>query len=128
MQPDSQATRRSAGLGRERRLRSDREIREGYRQGRRRVGRLMVMWLRSGENASLRLAVVSSRKVGNAVARNRARRRLREAFRRNRHRLAGELDIVLVARRPIVESTADEVETELLDLAREAGLLKEDKK
>lgn len=128
MPPDSQAPRRSAGLGRGRRLRSDREIREAYRQGRRRVGRLMVMWLRSGENASLRLAVVSSRKVGNAVARNRARRRLREAFRINRHRLEADLDLVLVARRPIVEADASEVESELLDLARQAGLLKKGKR
>lgn len=126
MQPSRQALNLRATLGRAQRLRSDREIREGYRQGRCRVGRLMVLWLRSGSDASLRLAVVSSRKVGNAVARNRARRRLREAFRRNRGRFDGEVDIVLVARRRIVDAEASAVEAELLDLAGRAGLLRKD--
>lgn len=86
----------------------------------------MVLWLGSGENASLRLAVVSSRKVGNAVARNRARRRLREAFRLNRHRMDGKFDVVLVARRAIDSCSFEQIEGELLYLARKAGLIEKE--
>lgn len=112
-------------LGRRQRLKSDREIRQAYRQGRRWVGKYMVLWLRSGENAAGRLAVVSSRKVGNAVARNRARRKLREAFRLNRQGLEIKHDFVLVARRRIGKARADEVEAELLRLTKQAGVVKE---
>jgi len=83
----------------------------------------MVFWLRRGENASLRIAVVSSRKVGNAVKRNRARRLLRECYRTNRKIMTGTEDIVLVARKQINASTYKEVEKEFIRLAGRAGLI-----
>jgi len=85
----------------------------------------MVLWLREGEGASLRLGVVTSKKVSNrAVDRNLGRRRLREAFRANRDRLHGEVDIVIIARRNVLDASQAEVEDELLRLADKAGLLK----
>ena len=83
----------------------------------------MVLWLRSGDDASLRLGVVASKKVGNAVARARAKRLLREAYRRNRFRMAGPFDVVMVARRDILAAPWNDIEGELLELAKFAGLL-----
>ena len=71
----------------------------------------------------MRLGVVASRKIGNAVKRNRAKRRLREAFRINRHRFRGQADIILIARRAIIQAAWKDIEQELLDLAGRAGLL-----
>jgi ribonuclease P protein component len=85
----------------------------------------MVLWLRSGDDAELRLGVVSSRKVGSAVQRVRARRVLRDVFRRNRHRLHGSFDLVLVARGPVVTAPRAAVEEEFIGLARRAGLIVE---
>ena len=111
------------GLSRRQRLVRRAQFAECYRQGRKWVGTYMVLWLREGEDASLRLGVVSSRKVGGAVQRNRARRRLREAYRRQRQHFQGPFDVVLVARRPIGEARAAEVEEELTRLAMRAGLV-----
>ena len=83
----------------------------------------MVLWLREGEGASLRLGVVASRKVGHAVQRARAKRLLREAYRRNRHRFSGLCDVVLIARRSLLDATWEEVVEELLELAGKAGIL-----
>jgi len=83
----------------------------------------MVLWLRQGEGATLRLGVVASRKVGGAVARARARRLLREAFRRNRRRLRGAADVVLVARAGLLTAAPAAITGELLQLAGRAGLL-----
>ena len=58
----------------------------------------MVFWRRRGAGAALRLGVVASRKVGGAVQRARAKRRLRSAYRLNRHRFRGDCDVVLIAR------------------------------
>jgi len=82
----------------------------------------MILWLRRGEDAALRLGVVASRKTGNAVARNRAKRRLREVFRLNRHRFHGNVDIILIARRAILQATWKDLEQDLLSLADGAGL------
>lgn len=110
-------------LSRRQRLRRPAEFREAYDQGRRWVGRYMVLWLRSGPGASLRLGVVAGRKVGKAVARSRAKRLLREAYRRNRRFFSGEYDVVLVARREILNARWDEIVAELLALASRAGLM-----
>ena len=85
----------------------------------------MVLWLREGEGAALRLGVVTSKKVSRrAVDRNLARRRLREAFRTHRDELTGAVDVVLIGRRNILDATQAEVEAEFLRLADKAGLLK----
>lgn len=110
------------GLSRRRRITRSAEFDEAYGQGRKYVGRFMVMWLREGPGASLRLGVVTGRKVGGAVQRVRARRRLREAYRRHRAGFAGERDVVLAARAAILRATWDELVGELLTLARRAGI------
>jgi ribonuclease P protein component len=71
-----------------------------------------------------RLGVVTSRKVGSAVIRNRARRLLREAFRRHQHALKGPLDVVLVARASIAGKRAGEVEQDFLVALRRRALLR----
>jgi ribonuclease P protein component len=111
------------GLARHQRLTQTRLFDETYAQGNKRVGRCMVLWLRSGEGAALRLGVVAGRKVGEAVARARARRRLREVFRRHRALLSGPYDVILVARGPVTTAPWEAVAEEFLSLARKAGLL-----
>jgi ribonuclease P protein component len=112
-------------LGRRQRVTRTAHFQEAYAQGRRWIGRYMVMWLREGEGASLRLGVVASRKVGNAVQRARGKRLLREAYRLNRHRFSGRCDVILVARRGILAGKWDAIVTELLRLAEQAGLISE---
>ncbi|NCC50434.1 MAG: ribonuclease P protein component [Spartobacteria bacterium] len=106
------------------RLTKTRFFQEAYAGNERWVGRYMVLWLRRGEDAAVRLGVVSSKKVGNAVRRNRARRRLREIFRRHRTQLVmGAYDLVLVARYRVVDAPWDQVVGEFLSLAGQAGIL-----
>jgi ribonuclease P protein component len=124
---DAAGSRRTPGPGqrldRTWRLIRSALFREAYDQGRRYFGRCMVLWLRSGEGASLRLGVVTGRKVGEAVERNRARRRLREVFRRHRHLFEGAWDVVLVGRRAVLDASWADLSAELLTLARRAGLM-----
>ena len=110
------------GLSRKQRLVLERWFREAYGQNRKFVGRFMVVWLREGESAGLRLGVVSSRKIGGAVVRNRARRRLREMFRRERPSLRGTVDLVIVARASIEAASWEELVADFRKIAVRAGL------
>lgn len=56
-----------------------------------------------------RLGVTVTRKVGKAVMRNRIKRLVREAFRRERHALPAALDMVWVAKRDAAAATYEDV-------------------
>lgn len=116
--------RADQGLKRHQRLVSSSLFEETFSQGNRFIGRFLVVWLRRGEGASLRLGVVTSRKVGEAVDRVRARRLMREVFRRHRAELHGAVDVVLVGRRELVQASWPALEREFLNLVRKAGLVK----
>jgi ribonuclease P protein component len=79
------------------RLRKRAEFVRVQRGGRRfRMGHLVVCWTASPADRAARFGLTVSRKVGNAVTRNRVKRWLRESIRRNRRGLEG-LDVVLIA-------------------------------
>lgn len=66
-------------------------------QGRRvRQAHLLVVYLPAGAERS-RFGITVSRKVGNAVVRNRVKRWLREAIRRESPALGGRWDVVFIA-------------------------------
>ena len=67
-----------------------------------------------------RLGLSVSRKVGNAVHRNRLRRLYREAFRLTRQELPTGLDLVLIPRRPD-EPTLEALKRSLSRLVRQAA-------
>lgn len=108
----------------ERRLRQPGDFARIKAVGRRIVlGCLIANWNELPAGKTSRLGVVTSKKVGPAVVRNRARRLLREAFRLNQHSLGCSVDLVLVARRSISTKTRQQVETDLLRVLGQAKLL-----
>lgn len=64
------------------RLRRSREYQHCYRAGRRRTGRLFILYFLENEFGTIRVGVTASRKVGAAVVRHRLKRWTREVLRR----------------------------------------------
>ena len=104
------------------------EFERARREGQRIVkGCLILNWRSADTDAgqgNLRLGVITSRKIGNAVARSRARRLLREVFRRHQHDFQQPVDLVLVARPSIAGKTYAQVEMDFLAAAKQAKLLR----
>lgn len=77
-------------------------------------GRTLVMWVTRGADAGRKAGVVvSKRTFRRAVDRNKAKRLLREAFRLNRHRLAPDVDVILIARAGMAGLRRQDVEADL---------------
>jgi ribonuclease P protein component len=112
-------------LGRASRLAHRREFARVRQQGERLAqGCLIANWSRLPAGAPPRLGVVTSRKIGGAIERSRARRLLRESFRLHQHEFAQPVELVLVARPSIAGRGFAEVEKDFLTTLRRAGLLK----
>ena len=109
-----------------RRIKQGRDFARARTQGRRLVqGCLIMNWFLLPPGAASRVGVITTRRLGNAPVRSRARRLMREAFRARQHCLAQPADVVLVARSSIVGRAFREVERDFLTALRKAGLLRE---
>jgi ribonuclease P protein component len=73
-----------------------------------------------------RFAFLASRRVGNAVTRNRARRVLREAVRKKLAVVAPGWDCVVIAREPTATAAFADIESALVELFRRARILSPD--
>ncbi|MDH4225698.1 MAG: ribonuclease P protein component [Deltaproteobacteria bacterium] len=99
------------------RLASRKVIREVFRQGGgKSLGVFQVRFL-SGAEPQSRFLISIKRKGGSSPQRNRAKRLLREAFRKSRHQLAASWDICFYISKPLPgHLTAAQVETEVRTL------------
>ena len=126
--PDAGPPSPTAGrlrLGRGSRLRQNRDFARVRQQGERLAqGCLIANWHKLSEGAAPKLGIVTSKKIGGAVARSRARRLLRESFRLHQHDLARPVELVLVARNSIAGKKFADVEKDFLVVLKRAGLWK----
>jgi ribonuclease P protein component len=94
------------------------------REGLVRRGKLLTLSATAVENSGLcRVGFITSRRLGNAVVRNRVRRRLREIVRQHQHDLRQDFWIVIIAKRDAANASYRALEDEWLRLARRASIL-----
>ena len=112
--PDS-----SQSFPKSRRLLRRPDFQSAYSEGVKFPGPYFLLFVRRRDDeGSCRVGLTASRKVGNAVVRNRAKRLLREAVRRNWEAMPRCCDCVLHVRGRIGEATYAQVEAEILRTMR----------
>ncbi len=93
-----------------------------YGRGKNRAGRYMAVYaMKNRLGPVVRLGITVSKKLGNAVTRNRIRRRIREAYRLHEQEIKNGYDIVIVARRAGEHAPFEALSGELMTLLRELG-------
>ncbi|MGC9318780.1 MAG: ribonuclease P protein component [Armatimonadota bacterium] len=113
-------------MARLRTLRRQRDLDRVFRHGRwRRMGAVAVGVYHRSDDESTRPAFVAGKAIGTAVRRNRARRRLREAYRLLAEQVQPGADVVLVARERTGSVDFRQLQAEIAEALRAEGLLQE---
>ena len=99
------------------------EFRRAYTKGKNFVGPLTVTYVRKNRLGVTQVGITTSKKIGNAVMRNRSRRVIREAFRQLSGEVAPGYDLVIVARGKTPYSKSTQVKEQLKKQLSAAGVL-----
>ncbi len=97
----------------EARLRKRYEFNTVYRMGCKKNTPHFLLLLSNSTGSQSRLGVTVSRKIGNAVVRNRVKRIIREYFRCNRFRFHSPVDLSIIAKRGAGHVTTRDIWREL---------------
>jgi ribonuclease P protein component len=98
------------------RIRKKRDYFTVYQQGIRNDSRHFIVITRRNQSGFSRLGITVSKKVGDAVKRNRVKRLLREFFRLHKTQFSPSQDIVIIAKKGIPDLTYQDVRRELESL------------
>lgn len=105
-------------------LKKNHEFRRLYQKGVSAAGAGLVIYCRKNRLGHNRLGITASTKLGCAVVRNRARRRLREVYRLHQDQMLQGYDVVLVARRRAVDMPWGDLNQSFFRLAGKLKLLR----
>lgn len=96
-----------------------------YNKGKSVGERYVVLFYRKNNLPYNRMGFLASKKVGNSVERNRARRLMKESFRRLIKDVLEGRDYIFIARNTIGNASMEEVKVSMFSAFKRAGLLKE---
>ncbi|AOY05662.1 Ribonuclease P protein component [Bacillus subtilis] len=106
------------------RLKKNEDFQKVFKYGTSVANRQFVLYtLDQPENDELRVGLSVSKKIGNAVMRNRIKRLIRQAFLEEKERLK-EKDYIIIARKPASQLTYEETKKSLQHLFRKSSLYK----
>ena len=105
-------------------LKENRDFRRVYNKGKSFVCPFFVIYKTANRTGETRLGITVSKKIGNAVKRNRAKRVITAAFSTVCPKIISGYDFVIVARTRILDVKSTVVTTFLLKLLDSFGVLK----
>ena len=84
---------------------------------------LVLAVLARGTEQPTRIGIITTKRLGNAVSRNQVRRRIREIFRLNQHRIQEGFWLVTIARYSSAAAPFNELQRDWLRLVERASIL-----
>ena len=106
------------------RLRSNIEFKKIYKDGKNYWNRNFILYVRRNKLKETRVGFTISKKIGNAVTRNKIRRRMKEAYRLNFNSINSGYDLIFIPKKHIVDISYDDIEDSMIHIMKIAGVLK----
>lgn len=95
------------------RIKKNDDFQKVYKQGKSVANKQFIIYrLNNQENKHFRLGISVSKKIGNAVTRNRIKRAIRESFTRHKQDIIKD-DFIVIARNPSKDMTVEEIHKSL---------------
>lgn len=111
-------------LARTYRLTKKKDFRRTYDQGQSLAHPLLVLYYRKkADPIGPRIGISVSKKIGNAVIRNKTKRRIRAAIRPFLLQLSDDCDLIFIARAKIKQATYPEIERSMKNLLERSKLI-----
>lgn len=107
-------------------LKRHKEFRYTYARGRAHSLPLYTLVYVKSRNESVRIGFSVSKRVGNAVQRNRAKRRMRAALTPMLGCIAGGFNVIFVAKPEVLDAPFPELQKQMETLLKRAGLWREE--
>ncbi|MEG1835857.1 MAG: ribonuclease P protein component [Oscillospiraceae bacterium] len=101
------------------------DFRRLYGRGKSYTNPALVIYFQRNRAGICRIGITVSKKIGNAVQRNRSKRVIRAAFRNLEPQIQGNWDFVFVARSKTKYLKSTEIEKVMLEQFQKAGAIKE---
>lgn len=107
------------------RIKKNEDFQKVFKHGKSMANRQFVIYmLDQPEEKEFRLGLSVSKKIGNAVTRNRIKRLIRQVFMEEKENLKTGTDYIVIARNPASEMNYHEVQSSLMHLFRKTKVYK----
>ncbi len=107
-------------------IKSNCDFRRAYGKGKVFQAPALVSYVLKNRAGICRIGITTSKKIGNAVERNRARRVIRAAYQSIESKVNGNYDIIFVARTKTKYIKSTSLETIMLSQLKQAGVINEE--
>jgi ribonuclease P protein component len=105
------------------RIKKNEDFQKVFKQGKSIANRQFVIYmLQKTVEPEFRIGLSVSKKIGNAVTRNRVKRLIRQVFLEEKHRIASGNEFIIIARKPAADMNYHEVKSSLNHLFRKAKI------
>ncbi len=94
-----------------------------YQRGKSKASPYFAIYCKKNPWENSRLGITTGVKLGNAVKRNRARRRIRALYRENEVQIKAGYDIVIVARTRVIFARHSQLQQSFVDTMDKLGLI-----
>jgi len=106
-------------------LRKNMEFKKVYSGGKNFWNRNLILYIRKNKLEESRFGVTITKKIGNAVVRNKIKRRIKEIYRLNMYRIKDGYDLIFIPKKNVVDISYKELESALIHILKLSNMLKD---